>query len=96
MPKLASRRSKVRRRFCLETSTTLLLRLRSTAERSTSRLVLVSKIRTDQRWTYPPGKYKYSIKLQGKPLQSVEVELGVDEVWGLTIGPGGVLALQAY
>jgi hypothetical protein len=44
----------------------------------------------------PPGKYKYSIKLQGKPLQSDEIELGVDEVWGLMIGPGGVLALQAY
>jgi len=39
---------------------------------------------------------KYSIKLQGKPLQSDEVELGVAEVWGLMIGPGGVLALQAY
>jgi hypothetical protein len=39
---------------------------------------------------------KYSIKLQDKPLQSDEVELGVDEVWGLMIGPGGVLALQAY
>ena len=44
----------------------------------------------------PPGKYKYSTKLQGKPSQSDEVELGVDEVWGLMIGPGGVLALQAY
>ena len=44
----------------------------------------------------PPGKYKYSIKLQGKPLQSDEIELGADEVWGLMIGPGGVLALQAY
>jgi hypothetical protein len=44
----------------------------------------------------PPGKYKYSIKPQGKPSQSDEVDLGADEIWGLMIGPGGVLALQAY
>ena len=43
-----------------------------------------------------PGKYKYSIKLPGKPLQNDEVELGANEIWGLMIGPGGVLALQAY
>jgi hypothetical protein len=44
----------------------------------------------------PPGKYKYSLRLPGKPAQSDEVELGADETWGLMIGPGGVLALQAY
>jgi hypothetical protein len=38
-----------------------------------------------------PGKYKYSIK--GKP---EEIEVGANETWGLMIGPGGVLALQAY
>jgi len=43
-----------------------------------------------------PGKYKYTIKLAGKPAQTEEIELGADEVWGLMIGPGGVLALQAY
>ena len=43
-----------------------------------------------------PGKYKYSIKLPGRPVQSDEVEVGADETWGLMIGPGGVLALQAY
>ena len=44
----------------------------------------------------PPGKYKYSIKLPGKPVQSDEVDVGPDEIWGLMIGPGGVLPLQAY
>ena len=44
----------------------------------------------------PPGKYKYSIKLPGRPAQSDEIELGADETWGLMIGPGGVLPLQAY
>ena len=43
-----------------------------------------------------PGKYKYSIKPPGKPAQSEELDLGADETWGLMIGPGGVLALQAY
>ena len=43
-----------------------------------------------------PGKYRYTIKLAGKPAQTDEIELGADEVWGLMIGPGGVLALQAY
>ena len=43
-----------------------------------------------------PGKYKYSIKLPGKPAQSDEIVAGADETWGLMIGPGGVLALQAY
>lgn len=44
----------------------------------------------------PPGKYKYSIKLAGRPTQNDEVEIGADETWGLMAGPGGVLALQAY
>lgn len=42
-----------------------------------------------------PGKYKYSIKVGGKA-HSDEVEVRSDETWGLMIGPGGVLALQAY
>lgn len=42
------------------------------------------------------GKYKYSIKLPGKPVQNDEVEVGAGETWGLVIGPGGVLALQVY
>jgi len=44
----------------------------------------------------PPGKYKYSIKLPGQPAQSDEIDAGADETWGLMIGPGGVLPLQAY
>jgi hypothetical protein len=43
-----------------------------------------------------PGRYKYTIKLAGKPAQTDDIELGADEVWGVMIGPGGVLALQAY
>ena len=44
----------------------------------------------------PPGKYRYSIKLPGQPLLDEVVDIGADETWGLMIGPGGVLPLQAY
>jgi len=43
-----------------------------------------------------PGKYKYVLKLTGKPRQTGEVVVGADDAWGLMIGPGGVLALQMY
>jgi hypothetical protein len=43
-----------------------------------------------------PGKYKYSIKLPGRPTQEDELNIGEDETWGLMVGPGGILALQAY
>ncbi len=42
-----------------------------------------------------PGKYKYSIKIDGK-VEVDEVEVRSDETWGLMISPAGVLALQAY
>jgi hypothetical protein len=44
----------------------------------------------------PPGKYSYSIKRPGQPAQSEEIVVGANETWGLMIGPGGVLPLQAY
>jgi hypothetical protein len=43
----------------------------------------------------PPGKYRYSIETGGT-VQADEVEIRADETWGLMIGPGGVLALQAF
>ncbi len=43
-----------------------------------------------------PGKYKYSLKLAGKPNKTGEIVIGADDAWGLMIGPGGVLALQMY
>jgi hypothetical protein len=44
----------------------------------------------------PPGKYKYALKVGGKPAQSDEFEVGADQTWGLMIGPGGALTLQVY
>jgi hypothetical protein len=44
----------------------------------------------------PPGKYQYSIKLQGRAIKPDVLEVGADETWGLVIGPGGGLPLQAY
>ena len=43
-----------------------------------------------------PGKYKFTVKSKGKPAQSEEAEFGADEIWGVLIGPGGVLPLQMY
>lgn len=45
-----------------------------------------------------PGKYKYAVKVGGKPGKSGEIEVGADDTWGLMIAPGGgdVLSLQMY
>ena len=44
----------------------------------------------------PPGKYKIFDQAAGQAAQNDEVEVGADEIWGLMIGPGGVLPLQVY
>lgn len=43
-----------------------------------------------------PGTYKYTLKGAGGAGAGEAVKLGPDEIWGLMIGPGGVLALQMY
>jgi hypothetical protein len=49
-----------------------------------------------QLFDLPPGKYKFSIKLAGKPASNDEIEVGADQAWGLLIGPGGALPMQVY
>jgi hypothetical protein len=44
----------------------------------------------------PPGKYPYKLKGAGGAGPNDPVEVGADEIWGLMIGPGGVLPLQMY
>ncbi|MEC9369158.1 MAG: hypothetical protein VX871_10765 [Pseudomonadota bacterium] len=44
----------------------------------------------------PPGKYKATLRIGGKPAQGEDVELAAEETWGLIVGPGGLLALQVY
>ena len=46
----------------------------------------------------PPGKYKYSLKIAGRPARTSELEVGADDTWGLMVPPGGdaVLPLQMY
>lgn len=44
----------------------------------------------------PPGKYKFSVKLAGKPAHNDELEVAADQTWGLFIGPGGALPLHVY
>jgi hypothetical protein len=43
-----------------------------------------------------PGKYKYAIKVPGKPAQNDVIDVGADETWGLLVGPGGALPLHMY
>ena len=43
-----------------------------------------------------PGKYKFSVKLAGKPASDDELQVGADETWGLLIGPGGALPMHVY
>ena len=43
-----------------------------------------------------PGKYRYTLKVAGKPAASEEITVKADETWGLIVGPGGALALQVY
>lgn len=44
----------------------------------------------------PPGKYKFSVKLAGKPAHDDELEVAADQTWGIFIGPGGALPLHVY
>ena len=44
----------------------------------------------------PPGAYKFSLKMSGKPAASDDITVAADETWGLLIGPGGALPLQMY
>ncbi|MBY0559289.1 hypothetical protein [Hyphomicrobium sp.] len=44
-----------------------------------------------------PGKYPYKLKGGASgPAPDDPVEVGADEIWGLMIGPGGVLPVQMY
>jgi hypothetical protein len=97
--KLASRRSEVRRRFCLETSTTLLLRLRSTAKRLTSAPVLVSKIRTAQRSIYRPANTNIpsssrASRCRAMRLNSPSTKFGADDRSRRCAGTASLLIRQ--
>ena len=43
-----------------------------------------------------PGKYKVSVKSGSKPTVSEDIDLTGDSIWGLMIGPGGLLPMQVY
>jgi len=45
----------------------------------------------------PPGKYRYSVKVAGRPAGNSEIEIAADDTWGLMVAPdGGVMPLQVY
>lgn len=43
-----------------------------------------------------PGKHAYSLKGSKAPMANDTVEVAADEIWGLMVGPGGVLPVQMY
>jgi hypothetical protein len=43
-----------------------------------------------------PGKYRYSLKIAGKPNDTGEITVAADDAWALLIGPGGILPMQMY
>jgi hypothetical protein len=48
------------------------------------------------RLDLPPGKYKISIKILGKPAFEEKVNVVLGETTGLLVGPGSVLPMQVY
>jgi hypothetical protein len=45
----------------------------------------------------PPGKYRYSLKVAGRPARSNEIEVAADDTWGLMVAPSGeVMPLHVY
>ena len=46
----------------------------------------------------PPGRYKYSLQIVGRPVRASELTVGADDTWGLMVAPGGtaVMPLQMY
>jgi hypothetical protein len=43
-----------------------------------------------------PGKHTFSFTLPGQKPQTEQVDVVAGDVWGLVVGPGGVLPLQMY
>ena len=43
-----------------------------------------------------PGKHTYTLRMKGLPPVSEEIDVTEGDIWGLMVGPGGVLALPMY
>jgi hypothetical protein len=43
-----------------------------------------------------PGKYRYSVKIPGKPTSTEDVTVRADQTWVMMIGPGGAIVLNLY
>ncbi|MCB1484475.1 MAG: hypothetical protein KDJ17_06240 [Hyphomicrobiaceae bacterium] len=43
-----------------------------------------------------PGSYAVNVKSPGLNASPETITVGADEIWGLMIGPGGILALPMY
>jgi hypothetical protein len=43
-----------------------------------------------------PGTYAYKVEAAGQEPMTAELVVGENEIWGLMVGPGGVLPVQMY
>lgn len=43
-----------------------------------------------------PGKHKYRLRVPGKPDVTEDLDVASGDIWGVMIGPGGVLAVPMY
>jgi hypothetical protein len=43
-----------------------------------------------------PGKYRYSVKIPGKPTSTEDITVRADQTWVMMIGPGGAIVLNLY
>jgi hypothetical protein len=44
----------------------------------------------------PPGKYKATLKIAGRPDRSIDLATAADDSWGLMVTPGGMMPIQMY
>jgi hypothetical protein len=44
----------------------------------------------------PPGKYKVTVKIVGRPDRSSDLSVAADDSWGLMVTPGGMMPIQMY
>jgi hypothetical protein len=44
----------------------------------------------------PPGRYKATLKIAGRPERSIDLATAADDSWGLMATPGGLMPIQMY
>lgn len=58
---------------------------------------VAAELPDSQKIDLPPGKYKFTLKVDGGAAQKRELEVAANETWGLLVGPDGApLPLRLY